>query len=126
MAEPRALMLEQPALALESARVAGQTSVGADDAVTRDDDRDRVAAHRRADGADGLRGAYATGQLGIADGLAEPDGAERLPDPKLELGAAEGQRQVELPPASREELGELRGGRAERRVVAPPGCVGRG
>src|SRR5204862_290777 len=45
------LEVEQRALALETAAVAGEAPVGADDAMARHDDRDRVAAVGVADGA---------------------------------------------------------------------------
>ena len=54
-----ALEREQRALALEPARVAGQRAVGADDPMARDDDRQRIAAGRRARGADAARAAGA-------------------------------------------------------------------
>ena len=47
------LELEEQLLALEAAGVAGEGAVGADDAVARDHDRDRVAAVGEADGARG-------------------------------------------------------------------------
>src|SRR5205823_13493198 len=41
---PAPLVIEQPRFALEAAAVAGQRSGRSDDAVTRDDDRDRIRA----------------------------------------------------------------------------------
>jgi hypothetical protein len=49
--EQRALVGQEPAFALDAAAVAAQCAVGCDDAVTRDDERHRVASVGGADGA---------------------------------------------------------------------------
>ena len=50
---PALLVREQPALAVEAARVAAEAAAGVHDAVAGHDDRERVAPDRRADGAGG-------------------------------------------------------------------------
>jgi len=76
----RALELDQEALGLESAAVAGQRPVRADHAVARDDDRDGVRAICSAGGADRGGPADAGGELGVRDRLAVPDALQLGPD----------------------------------------------
>ena len=83
----RTFMLEQPLLARQAAAVAGQRAVRADDAMAGHDDADRVLAVGQARRAHRLGLADAPRQLGVADGLAAPDLAQRPPDALLERGA---------------------------------------
>ena len=76
----------------------------ADDAVAGGDDRDRVAAVGRADGADRVLMADLACERAIAAGLAERDRQQRLPDFALERRAAERQRQVEARDAGRRSI----------------------
>ena len=86
--QQRAFVLEQEPLHRQAAAEAGQRTVGADHAVAREDERQRVLAVRRADGARLLRAvAEAARLLAVADGLAVRDGREREPALTLELAA---------------------------------------
>ena len=85
----RALMFEQPALALEAAGVAGQSTVGADHTVTWDDDRNRIAVVRHAHRPRRLWSADAIGKLPVADDRAGRDTAQLTPNACLELGACD-------------------------------------
>lgn len=62
-------MLEQPALLVEAAGVAGERAVGADDAVAGDDDGDAVLAVRGADGAIGADASDGARDVAIGDAL---------------------------------------------------------
>src|SRR3954451_13544273 len=117
MAERRypLLVIEQRALGLQPARVARQRAVGADHAVARVDDRDRVAAVGAPDRAGDA--AELTGQLAVGDRLAVRDLAQARPDGALEGGAVLGQRQVERGPLAGEVLVELALHLGERTVV---------
>ena len=95
------LEVEQGALVLEPAAVAGQRAVAADDAVARADDGDRVAAVGAADGA-GLAGvADARGDLAVAGGLAIGDrpaaSARRAARRRAAAGAAARSKSVRSP-----------------------------
>src|SRR5262245_47780315 len=63
-----AFMGEQPPLPVEAAAVSRELSVGSDDAMTGDDDGDRVGAVGRADRADGRGLANPPGQFAVGDG----------------------------------------------------------
>ena len=97
--EQRVLLeLEQELLALQPAGVAGEGAVGADDAVARDDDRDRVAAVGQADRArGGVGAAEAVRDLAVRRGLAVADLAQLAPDPLLERRADRGERAGRTP-----------------------------
>src|SRR5690606_7383901 len=109
-----ALELEQLALDRQPAAVAGQRAVAADDAVTRDDDRDRVAAVREANGPHGLRLADRARDVGIGRRPSVAHIEQRVPDPPLERRSLERERHVELPPLAREVLAKLPGDGLER------------
>src|SRR5579883_86182 len=119
-ARPRRLTLcrEQPALSVQAGGVAGEGAVGAHDAVTRDDDGDRVGAGGGADGADGGRAPDAPRDLAVRARLAVRDVAQRAPDGELEGRAARGDRQV----VDRARLsGEVREDRVAQRAGAATG-----
>src|SRR5215468_1576576 len=71
----RAFVGEEPALALEAAGVADQPAVGADGAVARNDQPDRIGAVRGPDGAYRGRGAHGARQRGVAGRLAHRNAA---------------------------------------------------
>lgn len=116
------LQSQQKRLALHAAAVAGQPPACAEDAVAGDDDGNRVApvgeAHRpRRAGA-----AEASGEVAVGAGCAVGDGAEGVPDSRLERGSDGGEGQSEVGQRTREVGGELSAGFRERRgmVVAYP------
>ena len=98
-------MLEEEALHVQAAAEAGERAVGADHAVARQDERERVLAVGGADGARGIRTeAEPPRLLAVADGLPVGDRREREPAAPLEVGAVEVERQVER----RQLAGEVR------------------
>src|SRR5262249_26449421 len=93
-AAPALLVIQQPRLAIEAAAVAGEVSGRADDAMTRDDDRDWI---RAVGGACGARGTGRSERLrdgAIAGRLAGGDARQRLPHPFLEWRAAHVERDI--------------------------------
>src|SRR4051812_16333614 len=112
------LEFQQRALHLDPARIAGQRSVGADDAVARHDHGDRVAPVRAADRTAGAPRAHAAGDLGVRGRLAVRDRAHGLPDAPLERRAGEVEVELELGALAREVLLELYRGGADRLGVA--------
>src|SRR5512142_313570 len=72
----RGLVREQPALHLETARVAAEPPARLDDAVARDEDRDPVLVVRAAHRARAPGPAEPGGDLAVAAGLAPWDGDE--------------------------------------------------
>ena len=72
-------MFEQPLLEVETAAVSPESSVGGDDAVARDDDRDRVAAVGGADRTRRPGPADAPGELGVAPRRSQRNLAQSLP-----------------------------------------------
>src|SRR5688500_4824725 len=79
---------------MQPAAVAGQAAVRADDAVAGHDDADRVLAVGESGGADRSRFADSPRQLGVTDGFAALDLAQRLPDALLEGRTAGLHRQL--------------------------------
>src|SRR5262245_50882664 len=112
----RALVLEQPALALETAAEAGERSVGADHAMTRHDDADRIRAVRVPDGADGVGATNAFRELRVGERRADWNRPQRSPHATLKLRAAGFRRQriqcVEL-------AGDIRFERVANRARTP-------
>src|SRR3954447_21950770 len=90
------LVLQEPLLAAQAAAVSPERAPRADDAVTGDDEPDGIPAVRVAHRTTGARAPDATGELAIADPLAEAQGPEGRQDALLEFGPREGQRQIEL------------------------------
>ena len=60
--------------------------------MARNDDRHRISASGRASRADGLGRACAPGQFAVIDGFAMRDERDFPPDPLLEIGARQAQR----------------------------------
>src|SRR3954451_17644979 len=109
------LVVEQCALGRQAAGVARQRPVGADHAMARRDDRDRVAAVGAADRS--RHAAQLARELAVGDRLALRDLAQPRPDGALELGAVLGQREVERGAFAGEVLVELALHFGERAVV---------
>src|SRR5262249_32620354 len=86
--EQRALVLQQPALAVEAAAIAGERAVLADHAVAGHDDRDRIAAVDHADRAHRVGTADGLCELAVAPGGAGRNPAQRRPYLPLEHRAA--------------------------------------
>jgi hypothetical protein len=116
------LELQQRRLALQAAAVAGERSVGADDAVARDHDRHRRAADGGADGAHAVGPPHGAGELRVTDGRAVGNPCELAPDTALKRRAADVERELERRALAREVLRELRANRGER-VGAALGLV---
>ena len=98
--------------------------------MTGDDERDRIFAHSRADGARGRWPADLAGDVRIGGRAAHRNAEQRLPDPELEIGADQddAQRRVRPPQGGIEGAGGVRGGRAlvldEARARPAPRHVG--
>ena len=122
------LVGEEPLLAVHSAAVAGEGTVGADDAMAGNDDGDGVAAVCAADGAAGGGIADAAGLLGIAAGLAEGDGLEVFPGAGFEIGSLEEEGDGKFAAMPGEIFGKLAAGLIEDRMggVLRIGGVGGG
>jgi len=75
---------QEPLLAPEPARVAGQTSIGTDDAMARDHDRDGIGAVRRTHRAGRAGSAHGAGELAVRRGPARRNLAQRVPHSTLE------------------------------------------
>src|SRR4029453_5737637 len=80
-------MRQEPPLTLETTPISGERSVRADDAMTGNDDRDRVRAVREPDGTHGFGIAQAPRELTVTEGLAGRNCAERRPHAALEFRA---------------------------------------
>lgn len=83
------------ALPLETAGEAGERAVRAHDAMTRDDDGDRVASDGGTDRAGRPCLADPLRQLAVGGRLADGDPSQLLPDAQLERRALRVERQVE-------------------------------
>src|SRR4051794_38749326 len=81
-------MLQQPSFALEAAAVAGQRTVGPDEAMTWNHDADRVGAIREADRTHCQRTLQAQRQAPIAQRRAHGDLAQGAPHVALKGRAA--------------------------------------
>src|SRR5690349_9482295 len=93
-----ALVIEQPPLALEAARVTRETSVGADDAVAGDDDRDGIFVVGHTDGARRARPPDPRRELAVRGGGPDGDRAESAPHELLEGRSRRGHREpIERP-----------------------------
>src|SRR3954470_20397645 len=87
---------EEEALATQPTGIPHEGAVGADDAVARHDDGDRVAAVGRADGLGEIAVAERPGEVAVAARLAVGDLAEQPPHLLVEDVPARRERQVEL------------------------------
>ena len=81
---------------MQPAAVARQRAVGADHAVTRNDDRDRIRSVGGADRADRVRSRDAARELGVADRRAVSDPLQLAPARQLELRASRRERKLEV------------------------------
>ena len=90
------LQVKQLAFQIKPAAIAAQRSAGRDDAMTGDNDGDRVAIVGHADGAKGVGMSDGARDVGISARLAEGDGEQRVPAGQLEGSSAqiEGHRKV--------------------------------
>ena len=84
-----ALVVEQPALAVQPSPVAREAPVAADDAMARQDDRDGVRAIRGAHGTHRRRRAHSTRQIRVGRRRARRHGPQGVPDALLEGRAVE-------------------------------------
>jgi hypothetical protein len=103
----RSLEAEQQLLAIEPACITRELAGRADEPVTRDHDRQRVARVRAADRSRPVREPQASRLLGIRAGLAVGDLGERKPGAPLEGRPGQIEWKLELPPPPREVLGQL-------------------
>src|SRR5487761_2185179 len=89
------LVGEQLRLQLQAAAVPRERAIGADEAMARDDQRQRIGAIGMAHRAGGMWASEVCGQRAIAAGFAERNLRKRLPDGALPDGADERERQIE-------------------------------
>ena len=82
-------------LGFDSSGEAVEPAVRADDAMTRNDDRDRIAAVCGSDGAERSRSVENGSLLGVGSCLSVRDGDEFAPGRYLEGGAFEVERDIE-------------------------------
>jgi len=80
-------VLQQPALAVESAAVAGQLSIRSDHSMARHHDPDRVGTVGETNGPAGGGVAYTSGQFAVRGGSTGWDLAQRRPHSELERRA---------------------------------------
>src|SRR6266700_4076857 len=121
------LDLEQGALPVQAARVAGELARAADHPVAGNHDAQRVAAHRRADVPRIRPGPQAAREIAVGGRLPVGHAGDQFPDPAVEYRAPDPQGQLEHPPAPAEVLAELTrdvlpsliGAGTERRPVGP-------
>src|SRR6266540_3442346 len=114
----RFFVIKEPLLAPAAAAVAAERPVGADDAVTGDEDGDLVLAVDAPNRADGAGRTHAARHVGVGPRLAIRDLAECLPGRQLERGAALLQRQIEVAPRAGEILAQLLRRPSKDRMVA--------
>src|SRR5262245_13537866 len=111
---------KQEFLALDAAAIAGQLAVRPDHTVTGNDDRDRVAAVRRADRARGSRIADPPRQFAVTDRRTVGNLLQFGPDALLKRRAADRKAQIELGQFAREVCPQLISSLPEQSVVTPP------
>ena len=87
-------MRQEPSLARKPAAVAGQGSIGPDDPVAGDNNRDGVGSVGQAQRPHRLGPVDGGCQLAVAAGLARRDGAKGGPDLPLKVGATIGDGQA--------------------------------
>src|ERR1039458_2837724 len=88
------LEVEQQALALQPAAVAGESSARSDHTVARDDYRDRIPRIGHPHGTGRRRIADATSYLAVAGRVSVGDALQLMPYPSLERGPSHGERHV--------------------------------
>jgi hypothetical protein len=87
-------VVEEPALAFDAAAVAGEGSVGSDDAMTGDDDGDGIGAVGEADRANRRGPADGGGEFAVGSGCTAGNVAQSLPDLALEGRAGGGDGEI--------------------------------
>jgi hypothetical protein len=107
---------EQPGLGFHSPTETGECTVRADHAVTRRDDRNRIASVRGADRAHRAGIADVPRHLRVAAGFSIGNREQRRPGPFLEIGAAEIEGQFECAAMAREVFAELARGLEQDRM----------
>ncbi|MEO1717496.1 MAG: hypothetical protein AAFR76_10330 [Planctomycetota bacterium] len=98
---------EQRAFACDAAAVAVELSVGVDNAVARDDDRDSVGSVCGADGSLCARAVQLLGDGSVRCGCAGRDSEELVPDGLLEVSAGGVEGEVEGGAGPVEVVGDL-------------------
>ena len=110
------LVLEECALHIEAAAVAGQSTVRTDEAVAREDDRDRIPGVGRPNRTCGTGCSESVSLLAVADRRAVRNRRQRRPRPPLERCPGQVQRKLELTPFAGKVLPQLPFHRHEQRV----------
>src|SRR5262249_44143519 len=113
-------VVEQPFLAFEAPAVAGERPVGADHAMTGNNDRNRVPPVGKADGARSRRLPDAARQLAVRDRFTEGNLAQLLPHFFLKCRSVRSKRDVEVPQITGEVRRQLRADDVEFTLLAPP------
>jgi hypothetical protein len=109
----------------QATAVAGEFSVAADNAMTGDDDGNRIGAVGQADCPRSVGIAEAAGELAVRDGFSVGDFAESFPDGELEYCARGREREIEIFQVSREVGAELTDGFLQAFRVFMPRGIGR-
>src|SRR5215467_5665787 len=104
---PCVLDLEQGALPVQAACVAGQLACAADHAVAGDHDAQRVAAHCGTDVPRIRPGRQCAREIAVGGRLPVGDAGYQLPDPPVEVGAVDLHGQLERTPVPAEVFAEL-------------------
>ncbi len=99
--------VQQALLEGESAAVADKFSVGADDAVARDHDRQGIRSISGADGSHRAGPAQPDSQVAVGAGLAVRNVAQDTPNTLLKIGSNDFERKAEFEKGSREVRGQL-------------------
>jgi hypothetical protein len=95
-------MSEQPTLDFLAECEAGERAIGANHAVTRDDETNRIRGIGATYCASSMRVADYLRDLRVRPSLAPRNSFECLPHELLKRGAAFGERKIETPPLARE------------------------
>src|SRR6266545_2443153 len=111
---------EQCALSIEAARISREAAVRPDDAVTGNDDADRIAPGCSTRGARAARASRATRELAVGDGLTETDRGDRLPHGPLKRRAFGRECSLETLALAGEVFGQLALGLTHRRAACVP------
>lgn len=117
------LSFEEGFLAIQSTGETRETSVGADDSVTGDEDGNRIAADRGTDGSTGRGFVHCRSQLAIGPSLTKRNRAEFGPHRALKFCPAWGQREREFLQLASEVLIQLADGLLKRLGLLLPACV---
>ena len=104
---PALFVVEQPLFALQTAAVAGEAAVFADDAVAGNEDGEAVGTVGGGHGAYGGRFSKLFGQRLIMGGFAVRDGLQRVPHPPLKRAAGGVQRHAKLAARTLEIFAQL-------------------